>query len=174
MTQKTRHGSAKAAACLAFLIGACAANPAFANHIAGHTEAAPVHEHTHDPAAAGGPEKSASLSEASKAFAEAMQKMHREMAIPYVNDVDVDFVRGMIPHHQGAIEQAQTLLKYSKNPRLRLLAGGIIATQKREIKFMKYWLEQHEKGIVSNDMPVWLKSNPANLDEAQSPPRSNQ
>lgn len=168
------HATVKAAVCTAVLVLASTASPVFANHVAGHAEAAPAHEHNHAPAAAGGPEKSAALSEASKAYEEAMQKMHKDMALPYTNDVDVDFVRGMIPHHQGAIEQAETLLKYSKNPRLRLLAGGIIAAQKREIKFMKYWLEQHEKGIESNDMPVWLKSNPANLDEAVSPPRSNQ
>lgn len=124
-------------------------------------------------AAPGKPLAAVELSEASKAYEAAMNKMHTEMAVPYSNDVDLDFVRGMIPHHQGAIEQAEILLKYSKNPRLRLLAGGIIAAQKREIKFMKYWLDQHEKGIESNDMPVWLKSNPANLDEAQSPPRTN-
>lgn len=67
------------------------------------------------------------MTDASKAFEEAMGKMHRDMSIPYSNDVDVDFVRGMIPHHQGAIDQAKVLLKFSTNPRLRRLAGGIIA-----------------------------------------------
>jgi uncharacterized protein (DUF305 family) len=101
------------------------------------------------------------LSEASKAFDEAMRKMHKDMALPYTGDVDVDFVRGMIPHHQGAIEQAEVLLKYSKNPRLRRLAGGIIAAQKREIRFMEKWLKEHAQGVETSDMPDWLKNTPA-------------
>ena len=107
----------------------------------------------------------ATLNEASKAYEEAMQKMHIDMAVPYSNDVDVDFVRGMMPHHQGAIDQAQVLLKYSKNLRLRRLAGGIIAAQKREIAFMKYWLAEHEKGVESNEMPVWLRADPTDVEK---------
>ncbi len=109
--------------------------------------------------------EAAQLSEASKAYEEAMQKMHKDMAVPYSNDVDVDFVRGMMPHHQGAIDQAHVLLKYSKNLRLRRLAGGIIAAQKREIAFMKYWLAEHEKGVESNEMPVWLRADPTDVEK---------
>ena len=101
------------------------------------------------------------LSEASKAYDEAMQRMHKNMSGAYTNDVDADFVRGMIPHHQGAIEQAEILLKYSKNPRLRRLAGGIIAAQRREIRFMQAWLKEHAEGSESEEnMPDWLKSTP--------------
>lgn len=120
------------------------------------TPKASAHDHAGHAAAEGGD----ALSAASKEYEAAMQKMHKDMSLPYTNDVDVDFVRGMIPHHQGAIEQAQILLKHSKNPRLRRLAGGIIAAQKREIRFMKYWLEEHQKGVESGNMPNWLKSTP--------------
>jgi uncharacterized protein (DUF305 family) len=114
----------------------------------------------------------ANMSEASKAYEDAMQKMHKDMAVPYTNDVDVDFVKGMMPHHQGAIDQAQVLLKYSKNPRLRRLAGGIIAAQKREIAFMKYWLAEHEKGVETNEMPVWLRADPTAVEKDETPPDS--
>ena len=47
---------------------------------------------------------------ASRAFRTAGEKMHHNMAITYSGDTDVDFVRGMIPHHQGAIDMAKILL----------------------------------------------------------------
>lgn len=107
------------------------------------------------------------LTDASKEYEAAMMKMHKDMTIPYANDVDVDFVRGMIPHHQGAIDQAKILLKYSKNPRLRRLAGGIIAAQRREILFMEKWLAARDKG-GEMEMPDWLKNTPV-PDDVRNP-----
>ncbi len=143
-----------AAAAAVFPFGALAA------HIEGHDVQG--HEH-HEPAKAEAPGAGGApqaLSEASKAYEAAMQKMHKDMAIPYANDVDVDFVRGMIPHHQGAIDQANVLLKHSKDLRLRRLALGIIAAQKREIRFMVKWLKERDQGFQSSEMPDWLKAEP--------------
>lgn len=120
-------------------------------------EPAGTQDHSQHAAPAAGKDE---LSEASKAYEQAMVKMHKDMGITYTNDVDVDFVKGMIPHHQGAIEQAQVLLKYSKNPRLRRLAGGIIAAQRREIRFMQNWLKEREGGAETGDMPDWLANTP--------------
>ena len=114
-----------------------------------------------------GHQQTGELSEASKALEAAMQKMHKDMSLPYTNDIDVDFVRGMIPHHQGAIDQAEIFLKYSKNPRLRRLAGGIIAAQKREIRFMVKWLKENADGVETSEMPKWLKNNPTTVEAAQ-------
>ncbi len=125
----------------------------------------PAHHH-HAPAA-GTPKAGAPVTEASKAYEAAAQKMHKDMSSDYTNDVDVDFVRGMIPHHQGAIDQAEILLKYSKNPRLRRLAGGIIASQRREIRFMEKWLKEREAGVEGKDMPAWLRNNPTSVDAAR-------
>ncbi len=143
-----------AAAVAIFPFGALAA------HVEGHD--AQGHEH-HEPGKAEALNAGSApqaLSEASKAYEAAMQKMHKDMAIPYANDVDVDFVRGMIPHHQGAIDQADVLLKHSKDLRLRRLALGIIAAQKREIRFMVKWLKERNQGIQSSEMPDWLKAEP--------------
>ena len=78
-----------------------------------------------------------------KAYRDAMAKMDQGMAITYSGDADKDFVAGMIPHHQGAIDMAQVELHYGKDPQLRKLARDIIAAQQKEIAFMKSWQAKH-------------------------------
>jgi uncharacterized protein (DUF305 family) len=77
---------------------------------------------------------------ATEAFTVANMRMHRDMAIEYSGDPDVDFTRGMIAHHRGAVEMAEIVIKYGKDPKIRALAEGIIKAQKEEIAFMEKWL----------------------------------
>ncbi len=70
------------------------------------------------------------------------EKMHRDMMIAFTGDADRDFVAGMIPHHQGAIDMAEVVLKYGKDPEIRTLAQEIIVAQQKEIARMKAWLAQ--------------------------------
>ncbi len=80
-----------------------------------------------------------------KAYRDAMTKMDQGMAIAYSGNADKDFVTGMIPHHQGAIDMARVELQYGKDPQLRRLARDIIAAQQKEIAFMKAWQAKHAR-----------------------------
>ena len=80
-----------------------------------------------------------------KEFKDAHMKMMRDMDIAYSGDADVDFVRGMIPHHQAAIDAAKIVLKYGKNPENQTLAKAIIEAQEREIAEMQAWLKKYAK-----------------------------
>ncbi|TKT69161.1 DUF305 domain-containing protein [Aquamicrobium sp. LC103] len=79
----------------------------------------------------------------SKAFAEANAKMHEGMDIEFTGNADADFVRGMIAHHQGAIDMARIELEFGKDPELRKLADEIISAQEAEIRMMQGWLEKN-------------------------------
>jgi uncharacterized protein (DUF305 family) len=68
--------------------------------------------------------------------------MHRDMTLEFTGDPDVDFARGMIPHHQGAIDMARAVLAYGQDPELKALAEGIIAAQEQEIAVLRSWLEK--------------------------------
>jgi uncharacterized protein (DUF305 family) len=71
-----------------------------------------------------------------------MTKMDKDMAnAPMNGNPDHDFVTMMIPHHQGAIDMAETELKYGKDPEMKKLAKAIIAAQDKEIAQMNAWLK---------------------------------
>jgi hypothetical protein len=67
----------------------------------------------------------------------AMAKMMAAMEIKPSGDVDRDFVAMMVPHHQGAIDMAQAVLRHGRNEQLRRLAQEIIVTQQQEIAAMR-------------------------------------
>jgi uncharacterized protein (DUF305 family) len=80
-----------------------------------------------------------------KAFQEANAQMHKDMTIEYSGDADLDFVRGMIAHHKGAIAMAKVELAHGKDAKLRKLAEDIVKAQEAEIAEMQAWLKAQGK-----------------------------
>jgi hypothetical protein len=102
----------------------------------------PNAEHPHGiQGAAGGTAIGAPTAEA--AYRLAMDRMHGPMMQGAANaDPDAAFVLGMIPHHQGAVDMSEIVLKFGKDPRNQHFAREIINTQTREINEMREWLKQ--------------------------------
>ena len=82
-------------------------------------------------------------SPATEAYRAANMAMHSGMDIEFTGDPDIDFVLGMIPHHQGAVDMARIVLEHGQDPELRQLAEAIIEAQEAEIAFMREWLAEH-------------------------------
>ena len=98
------------------------------------------------------------MSPAAKAFAEANAKMHRDMTIQFSGNADVDFARGMIPHHQGAIDMSEVVLKHGRDASVTKLANEIIAAQKKEIAQMRAWLQKNGTLPASPDAGAVAKA----------------
>ena len=77
------------------------------------------------------------------AYMDIMNKMHQAMSAGVqAKNADVGFAKGMIPHHQGAIDMATIEQTYGKNPAMLTLAKQIKQAQTPEIKQMQDWLSK--------------------------------
>ena len=74
---------------------------------------------------------------------EVNDRMHAGMAIEFSGNPDIDFVRGMIAHHIGAVEMARVVIEHGTDPQIRALAEEIVVAQEAEIEMMRAWLEEH-------------------------------
>lgn len=77
------------------------------------------------------------------AFRDINARMHQGMDIAFTGNADVDFVTGMIAHHQGAVDMAKVVLEHGQDAEIRKLAEGVIAAQEAEIAQMQEWLTKH-------------------------------
>jgi uncharacterized protein (DUF305 family) len=87
-----------------------------------------------------------SQSAAGKAYMEAAERMHAPMMEGLqAGDPDVAFVRGMIAHHQGAIDMAKVVLQYGKDDQTKKWAADVMREQQREIDEMQNWLKKQAR-----------------------------
>jgi hypothetical protein len=80
-------------------------------------------------------------------FEAANERMHQAMDLDYTGVADVDFARAMIPHHQGAIDMANVVLKHGTDKKIRKLAQNIVKTQQDEIIMMARWLVDYTNSV---------------------------
>ncbi len=102
----------------------------------------------------------ADVADFTKAYVDAMEEMHGPMMEGVMaEDPDVAFIRGMIPHHQGAVDMAKIVQRYGDDPQTREWASQIIEAQEREIAEMQAWLDrnagQQPAGLVETGGTVY-------------------
>jgi uncharacterized protein (DUF305 family) len=54
-------------------------------------------------------------------------------------------IKGMMPHHAGAVDMAKIVLAFGKDPEVRKLAEAVIKAQESEIALMQDWLNKNTK-----------------------------
>ncbi|MBZ4023338.1 hypothetical protein CKO11_12805 [Rhodobacter sp. TJ_12] len=77
------------------------------------------------------------------AFEAARARMQTGMSTPYTGDADLDFVRAMVPHHQGAMEMARIVLENGADPALRQRAKAMLERDQAELDWLEGWLVKH-------------------------------
>ena len=72
-----------------------------------------------------------------------MRTMFREMQnAASTNDINANFMREMIPHHEGAIRMSENALSFNICPQLVPILDAIITSQKKGVREMQQLLRR--------------------------------
>ena len=90
-----------------------------------------------------------------QAYAKGMDAMHSEMMTGIADPVaDIAFARGMLPHHNSAVDMAEVELKYGKDAEMLKLAQQVIDAQKAEIEQMQNWLANNKAQTFKQQLTI--------------------
>lgn len=71
-----------------------------------------------------------------------MHMMFFEMEnVRTTNQINADFIREMIPHHEGAVKMSENALQYEICPELKPILEAILTSQEKGIAQMQYLLQ---------------------------------
>jgi uncharacterized protein (DUF305 family) len=81
-------------------------------------------------------------------------------------ELETQFLSGMIEHHRGAIEMAQWILERTQNADIQVAAEAIIAAQQPEIEQMTAWLQdwygqevnEQSAAMMQNEMHMMMQA----------------
>lgn len=74
-------------------------------------------------------------------FSAAEARMHEAMMAATGADAGESWARKMIPHHQGALDMSQTVLRDTQDAEIRRMAQKTVDMQTRDIAELRRWLE---------------------------------
>ena len=96
------------------------------------------------------------------------QLNHGAMNMTAPINSELNFIRGMIPHHQEAVDSAAVVARNSERPELRAFAARVVRVQWREISTLQGWLEvwYPNKAKASPYAPMMRALPDAEPDEA--------
>jgi uncharacterized protein (DUF305 family) len=96
--------------------------------------------------------------------------------LPQRSPADVQFMQGMIMHHEQAVEMTAMIASHTQNKDLRSLGARISSSQSDEIKFMKRWLAARGESVPKpmRKMPGMEKMPGMDMPHEASPESSHQ
>ena len=71
-----------------------------------------------------------------------MEEMAASLEGKKGDEFDQAFIKGMIPHHEGAIDMAEQALMNAKHDEIKAMARAIISAQQKEIDQMNRWIQE--------------------------------
>ncbi len=84
---------------------------------------------------------SAPMAMAQTPFSAAETRMHEAMMAATGADAGESWARKMIPHHQGALDMSQVVLRDTQDAEIRRMAQKTVEMQARDIAELRRWLE---------------------------------
>lgn len=81
-------------------------------------------------------------------FTAAETKMHEAMMGAHGADVSETWARKMVPHHQGALDMSEIVVREGRDAAIRRMAQKTIEMQTQDIAELRRWLDGRASGAV--------------------------